>query len=233
MGKRKKGKATKKTKQSQAQNAEEHYKKAPHSFVINRGHVGKNVSELITDMRRVMSPYTASKLKTRRKNVLKDFVTIAGTLNVSHLLMFTKSETSTNLRVTRLPRGPTLTFQVQKFSLCKDVVSSLKRHNMDPKQFNLHPLLVMNNFTGEGVHLKLMSSMFQNLFPSINVTKVKLNDIRRCVLFNYNQEDETIEFRHYNIKVVPVGMGRAVKKLIKAKIPNMSRFDDVSEFVLG
>lgn len=43
---------------------------------------------------------------------------------------------------------------------------------MDPKQFNHHPLLVMNNFTGEEMHLKLMSTMFQNMFPSININKV-------------------------------------------------------------
>ncbi len=43
---------------------------------------------------------------------------------------------------------------------------------MEPKQFQHHPLLVMNNFSGEGMQLKLMSTMFQNMFPSINVTKV-------------------------------------------------------------
>ncbi len=43
---------------------------------------------------------------------------------------------------------------------------------MEPKQFQHHPLLVMNNFSGEGMQLKLMSTMFQNMFPSINVAKV-------------------------------------------------------------
>jgi len=44
---------------------EELYTRAPHSFVFNRGHVGKNVKQLITDMRTVMEPYTASKLKVQ------------------------------------------------------------------------------------------------------------------------------------------------------------------------
>ena len=49
--------------QSQAKGVEEEYKKAPHSFIFNRGQVGKNVAELISDMRRVMEPYTAEKLQ--------------------------------------------------------------------------------------------------------------------------------------------------------------------------
>lgn len=44
--------------------------------------------------------------------------------------------------------------------------------------------------------------LFQNLFPSINVTKVKINSIRRCVLLNYDAEKDTVELRHYTIKVV-------------------------------
>ena len=35
-----------------------------------------------------------------------------------------------------------------------------------------------------------------------------------------------------NIKAVPVGMSRGVKKLIKARIPDMGKYDDVSELLL-
>lgn len=49
------------TKQSTGQ--EEEYKKAPHSFVFQRGHVGKNVMQLVKDMRQLMEPYTASRLQ--------------------------------------------------------------------------------------------------------------------------------------------------------------------------
>ncbi len=117
--------------------------------------------------------------QTRKKNVLKDFVSVAGPLNVSHFLMFSKTDIATNLRIVRLPRGPTLTFKVLNYSLARDVISSLKRPNMEQKQFKHHPLLVMNNMSGEGMQLKLMATMFQNMFPSINVNKV--NAIRRLL----------------------------------------------------
>ena len=44
---------------------EEEFKKCPHSFVFNRGPVGQNVQELISDMRQVMEPFTARSLKVK------------------------------------------------------------------------------------------------------------------------------------------------------------------------
>ncbi|KAK2192009.1 hypothetical protein NP493_41g06030 [Ridgeia piscesae] len=168
----------------------------------------------------------------RRKNVLKDFVSIAGPLNVSHFIVFTKNEAAINMRLIRLPRGPTMTFKVHSYALLRDVVGALKRPNMEGRQFKHHPLLVMNGFSGDGMHLKLMTTMFQNLFPSINVNTVKLNDIRRCVLLNYNADTKTVDFRHYNIRAVPVGMSRGIKKVVRGKIPDLGHYDDISEYLM-
>ena len=117
-------------------------------------------------------------------------------LHVTHMITFTKTESTTNMRIMRLPRGPTLTFRVNSYCLAKDVQSSLKRPNVEEKQFLRSPLLVMNNFASDEMHFKLMTSMFQNMFPSINVNKAKLRQIRRCLLMNYNAEDKTIDVRH-------------------------------------
>ncbi|XP_068605960.1 suppressor of SWI4 1 homolog [Brachionichthys hirsutus] len=212
--------------------AEETYGAVPHSFVFHRGQVGKNVGQLILDTRKVMEPYTAESLKMKKKNVLKDFVAIAGPLGVSHFIIFSKSPSSLNMRLARLPKGPMLHFRVLKYSLVKDVVSSLKKHRMHEQQFTHHPLLILNNFGSDGMHVKLMATMFQNMFPSINVHKVNLNNIKRCVLLNYNPASEEIELRHYSLKVVPVGMSRGVKKLMQERFPNMNKFEDISELLI-
>uniref|UniRef100_A0A3Q1GJJ9 Peter pan homolog n=1 Tax=Acanthochromis polyacanthus TaxID=80966 RepID=A0A3Q1GJJ9_9TELE len=212
--------------------AEETYGAVPHSFVFNRGQVGKNVGQLILDVRRVMEPFTAESLKVRKKNVLKDFVAIAGPLGVTHFVMFSKTPSSINMRLARLPKGPMLHFRVLKYSLVKDVVSSLKKHRMHEQQFTHHPLLILNNFGVDGMHVKLMATMFQNMFPSINVHSISLNNIKRCVLLNYKPETQEIEFRHYSLKVVPVGMSRGVKKLMQERFPNMSKFEDISELLM-
>ncbi|XP_060589278.1 suppressor of SWI4 1 homolog [Ruditapes philippinarum] len=228
MAKRRKGK---KKKTSKIDIQEQSYQDAPHSFVFHRGHVGRNVKQLVIDTRNVMEPFTAKNLQVKRKNVLKDFVSVAGFLHVSHFVMFTKTDVGVYLRLCRLPRGPTLTFKVHDYCLSKDVISSLRKPNLEQIQFLNHPLLVMNNFSGAGNHVKLMATMFQNMFPSINVHKVKLNDVRRCVLVSFDTDTNLIDFRHYNIKVVPVGMTRGVKKIMQAKIPNLAKYGDISEYM--
>uniref|UniRef100_A0AAY5EG84 Brix domain-containing protein n=1 Tax=Electrophorus electricus TaxID=8005 RepID=A0AAY5EG84_ELEEL len=222
----------KKARTASSRVAEGAFGSVPHSFVFHRGQIGRNAAQLVTDMRRVMEPYTARSLKVRKKNVLKDFVTVAGPLGVSHFLIFTKTPNSINLRLARLPKGPTLHFRVTKYSLIKDVISSLKRHRMHGQQFTYHPLLVLNNFGIEGMHVKLTATMFQNMFPSINVHQVNLNNIKRCVLVNYDPASQEIEFRHYSLKVVPVGMSRGVKKIIQEKFPNMNKLEDISDLLL-
>jgi len=104
--------------------------RAPKSMVIRMGasDVGSSVSQLVNDMRNVMEPHTASRLKERRSNRLRDYSTMAGPLGVTHLLLFSRSETgNTNLRIAITPRGPTLSFRVEKYSLCKDIVKA-QRH---------------------------------------------------------------------------------------------------------
>ena len=70
----------------------------------------------------------------------------------------------------------------------------------------------MNNFTpeeggdseeGNTLHkqLELLQTTFQNMFPSINITTVQLKSIRRALLVNYNDDEDTIDIRHYTITV--------------------------------
>ncbi|XP_068778810.1 P2Y purinoceptor 11 [Struthio camelus] len=232
MGRASKTKNQKKERAAALHNAQQEFATVPHSFVFHRGRVGKNVRQLILDVRKVMEPYTARALKVRKKNSLKDFVAVAGPLGVTHFLVFSKSPSSINFKLFRLPGGPTLTFKVTQYSLIKDVVSSLKRHRMHEQQFTHHPLLVLSNFGLQQIHIKLMASMFQNMFPSINVHKVNLNSIKRCLLISYDAETQLLDLRHYSVKVVPVGVSKGLKKLLQEKFPNMSRLEDISELLI-
>lgn len=44
-----------------------------------------------------MEPFTASKLRMRKNNVLKDFVNVAGPLGVTHFMIFNQTDMGTNL----------------------------------------------------------------------------------------------------------------------------------------
>lgn len=151
-------------------------------MVIKRGSVDKDIRDLILDMRQVMEPFTASDLKVTKKNSLKDFIAIAGPLHVTHLMALSQTELGDHMRLMRLPRGPTLHFKLEDYSLVSDVLNAQKKKFNHKKQFLHQPLLILNGFNSKttdanGVshmepHLKLLTTSLQNMFPSINVTNV-------------------------------------------------------------
>lgn len=95
------------------------------------------------------------------------------------------------------------------------------------------PLVVLNNFTGDEDHIKLMNATFQNMFPAIDVQTVQLAECRRVVLFNYEKETDQVEFRQYVVRATPLGISKSVKTIVKAKIPNLAKLEDISEYIMG
>ena len=74
--------------------------------------------------------------------------------------------------------------------------------------------------------------MWRNMFPSIDIHNVVLDNIKRCVLLNYDAESGTIEFRHYAIKVKPVGLTNTVRKIITGKkVPDLGSYTSVEEAI--
>jgi hypothetical protein len=71
-------------------------------------------------------------------------------------------------------QGPTLTLRIKAYSLASDVAASQARPRMPPNAFKTAPLVVLNNFAPQQKHLALAASLFQGMFPSINVHNVNL-----------------------------------------------------------
>ncbi|KAL9000925.1 MAG: hypothetical protein Q9188_005571 [Gyalolechia gomerana] len=223
--------------------------RTPKSMVIRAGagEVGASVSQLVKDVRRTMEPGTASRLKERKTNRLRDYTTMAGPLGVSHLLLFSKSSTgNTNLRLALVPRGPTLHFRVEKYSLCKDVQKSLRHPTGGGKEYLNPPLLVMNNFLSPDIddagrravpkHLEtLATTVFQSLFPPISPQTKPLSSIRRVLLLNrelpkststasnINEPHYVINLRHYAIVTKPTGLSKGVRRISVARRTSKER----------
>ena len=182
--------------------------KIPMSMVLALGKSIKNrsLSQLVKDFRFVMLPHTAISMRERKSNKLKDFVVMTGPLGVSNLFVFKQSEGSGNIsmRIGKMPRGPSLQFRVNTYSLIKDVRRIQKRPKSvgrDSMAFNTPPLLVMNGFSKVGEmenHEKLLVTVFQNFFSPIQPHATKVNTIRRVLLINRNP-DGNIDIRHYAI----------------------------------
>ena len=172
----------------------------------------------------------------RKSNKLKDYTTMTGPLGVSHLLLFSKSASgNTNLRLALTPRGPTLHFQVERYSLCKDIKKAMKHPKGGGKEYLTAPLLVMNNFTtppsADGAepsvpkHLESLTTMiFQSLFPPISPQTTPLGSIRRVLLLNRepvsSESDNgsyTLNLRHYAITTKRTGLSRGIRRLKTAE----------------
>jgi len=206
-------------------------KRPPKSFIFTNGEVPKEARRMVADLKQVMEPNTATNLKTRSRNVLKDFVQVAGPLGVTHLVPFgTGTRGSTNMRITRLPRGPTLTCRVKKFASMADIAASQRKPASVPDAYMSSPLVILNNFGGNSPHVKLMAVMLQNLFPSINVTEVKLATCRRVVMFHMDKNSGEVEFRHYFIRTKGVGHSKQIKKVLKKpKKLDYGHLDDIAD----
>lgn len=195
------------------------------------------LKDLERDFRRVMAPNTAAQLKQHRKNVLKDFVHVAGPLGVTHFLLLSATQNASYLRIGKSPRGPTVTFKIHEYSLMRDVMASLQRPRCPQAVWLTHPLVVMNSFNSapkeDLEHLKLVSVMFQNMFPTINVTRTKLSTCQRVLLLEYNSETKRISLRHYSIAVKAAGVARNLKKLLDRKQDalNLGSMQDISDFM--
>lgn len=241
MGKRRQKKRT------HVKPSEDEVAKTPRSMVLKMGDQKREVTnalaQLVRDFRMVMQPHTAARLKERKSNRLRDFVTMAGPLGVTHLFIFSTSlNNNTTLRICRTPRGPTLNFRVKSYSLCKDVRQAIKT----PKSFNdaeyrTPPLLVLNNFSQEQdaePKEALLTSMFQNMFPPISAQATKVSSIKRVLMLNKDPDTGEIELRHYSIETKQVEGSKPVRKLstveqkVHKKLPNLSQASDISDYIL-
>ncbi|TFK67920.1 Brix-domain-containing protein [Pluteus cervinus] len=216
---------------------------APKSFVIKHGHVGTSLAQLVRDLRKVMEPNTATRLKERKRNKLKDFLTIAPALQVTHLLALTLTPIAPSFRIIRLSAGPTLSFRVERYSLMKDILGASRRARSIGLEYLSPPLLVLASFPPPSPntppHLPLVMKAFQSLFPPLSPQNLSLSAARRIVLVSYNADRGTIDFRHYVIKVRACGISKRVRRVLEgisgpssSSVLDLGGEEDVADFLL-
>ncbi|CAH8573936.1 unnamed protein product [Heterobilharzia americana] len=123
---------------------EKTYSKTPHTMIFSRPGVGSLVKQLALDVREVFEPFTASRLRVTRQNVLKDFINIAGPLNVTHLLYLTHphEEKRAQKHARRLAKAS-----------AKQLTNDDKNRNMDTMEENMIPV---NKAGDGGVYLHMI-----------------------------------------------------------------------------
>ncbi|KAF8636670.1 hypothetical protein AX17_003476 [Amanita inopinata Kibby_2008] len=218
----------------------------PKSFIIKHGQVGSSITQLVRDLRKVMEPNTASRLRERQRNKLKDYLTMAPALQVTHVLAFTLTDVAPSMRIVRLSNGPTLSFRIERYGLMKDILKKSKRARSMGMEYLSPPLLVLASFPPPSPttppHIPLLMKSFQSLFPSLSPQTLTLSAARRVVLVSYNSDRGTVELRHYIITVKPYGVSKRVRHILEGapskRTSNMSGMldlgneKDVADFLL-
>ncbi|KAG6333986.1 hypothetical protein ID866_5109, partial [Astraeus odoratus] len=219
----------------------------PKSFVIKHGQVGTSLTQLVRDLRKVMEPNTATRLRERKRNKLKDFLTMAPALKITHLIAVTCTDLAPSLRLIRLPTGPTFSFRVERYSLMKDVRKTSRSALSQGLEYLTAPLLVLASFPPPSPttprHLPLLVKAFQSVFPPLAPNSMSLSGARRVVLIAYNAERGTIDFRHYVITVKPYGVSKRVRRVLEGAtkkstgtsmtgILDLGNEKDVADFLL-
>jgi len=176
MARRKQGRRIKRKTQKDTDTSAQVTDLPPRAFVFSKGKVSAPLKALVNDLKNVMAPNTARALRAQRRNKLRDFVDVAGALNVSFFLIVSSTEKSAYLRLVRAPRGPTLTFRIKSYALAADLAASLRRpYSAGHGIWQSNPLLVLSDFDQSKQEQALASTMLRNLFPPINVQTLQIS----------------------------------------------------------
>lgn len=156
----------------------------PFSFVLNRGISCTNTINLTKDVRRMLEPYTATKLRELHNNgTIEDFVKASQAYDLSRLFIFDKCENELALKIAKLPNGPTLSFKVEDFTPAFAIDDS---YNSDAYRgvFCTTALVILNNCISsennnnkdkeKDNHMRMVVSTFQNMFPTFGEATVSI-----------------------------------------------------------
>lgn len=210
------------------------------AIILRRGKVGVYLQKLIKELRSAFYPYCAINLKEKRKNSLKDFLSIVDVYGLSHMLAVTNSEKNSYLKIAKMPSGPTITYKINKYCFSSDINKDATTKKPLSKIFNQIPVVILNNFNtnleffGNEEPLKICSSMFQSLFPPLNFNEIDTNKLKRAFLVNLNIDEgkPVFQMRLFDIDVIKASSKKTIANIINSKITDFSKFDNIADYVL-
>jgi ribosome biogenesis protein SSF1/2 len=169
------------------------------------------------------------KLEDNTNTKFNTYIKAAKFYNVTHLVAFQNSKNSIfvynlgdYLRIMKIGAGEMI-FRLMSYCRMKDVL----HHGGQP--FSLafkDPLVIVSNFS-ETVQLKMIGKSLQEMFPPINPEKLKVDRLKRVILFNYNSHKKIIYFRHYKIIIPQKSSTKQFSKLLNEKSLNLANFASI------
>jgi ribosome biogenesis protein SSF1/2 len=89
------------------------------------------------------------------------------------IITLSSTEFSPYLRIIRIPRGPTVTFKINSYTLMSDFLHMVPVGIPPPvsPRYQKPPLVLMNGFPDDPEY-QIISVMLQGMFPPLNVKTV-------------------------------------------------------------
>ncbi len=98
------------------------------------------------NLREMMYPFTALKLKETAKLKMKEILFATKNFGARNLLTLSSIKSGNYLKMSRIPDGPTFTFKIEKYSLNNDLQKFLPRNKkINPIQLG-SPLVLCKGF---------------------------------------------------------------------------------------
>lgn len=211
---------------------------------MKKGRVGKILTQLVGDVRKLMAPNTFSKLRESKRNAVEDFVQVAGSLGASHLIRISNNEKNVgHMHLSRIPAGPCFDLKIDRFSLVSDLRSQIQSGGVamsrDDEQFA--PVAILNGFKNtDDQFARLLSEAVRGLLPPIDIAKINVKTCRRVILFNFDSDAQRLSIRHYRIglskkSVAALPTGQSCGVILNArkssKIPNLGNLVSIADLV--
>jgi ribosome biogenesis protein SSF1/2 len=139
-------------------------------------------------------------------------------------ILISNTEKGAYFKIHKLPHGPNTTFHIESFSLSADVRGLQNSPHMLSAHYTSHAVLVTKGIKDD----KLIKNSILALFPA----PINLKVCKRVALFAGDGEGDLIHFRHFQITRGLQSTNKAAKVLSQGKIPDLSKYNNISEWVL-
>lgn len=196
---------------------------------------------MIKELRVMLYPFCAVNVKESKQNVMKDYLSLVDVYGLTHMFAVTNTEKNSYLKVSRMPSGPTITFKIDKYCLSSDILNVASHKVPLSKQFYHTPIVILNGFNSKEVPLsfatpvQVVSSMFQSIFPPLNLNELEVKNAKKAILFNLDigpDGDPIFEMRHYCVSNEVATGKKTIANIINAKKQDLSKFENISEYIL-
>lgn len=187
---------------------DEELSRIPRSLVVIIGKRSSNVLRLVSDVRKMLLPWTAKNLNTTTANTLKDFIAVCGVLNITHLFVVKQSQSNVLFRICnkKEQKGVTFTFCIYSYSLIEDIRRLFENSFAKSNEFSSPPLIVLSGFENKdgfvsAEALELLRKCFSTLFPVIDSkSAINIKTTKRIMAVVYTGE-ASVSIRQYSVRL--------------------------------